>query len=167
MFKVNNKETRTTPLTSVWCLHCYCFEHISHRVLLLTLSRQMPTGKALWCHWNCVANIFTVCKDCYRVARTATIFTCFLLTFFVYILNAVCDFVHDVAVNSEGLFICMREHIILLVKCCMAAAICWYSHDVSVRGKICFTFKPYEKYFSEMLLNPGRVWSIMSLIVDN
>ena len=29
MFKVNNKNTRTTSLTSFWCFQCY-FEHISY-----------------------------------------------------------------------------------------------------------------------------------------
>lgn len=101
-----------------------------------------------------MVNIFTVYKDCYRVARTATIFTCFLITFFVYILNAVCDFVHDVVVNSDGLFICMREHIILLVKMLYGRSNLLILNDVSVRGKIYFTFKPYEKHFSAMLLNP-------------
>ena len=56
------------------------------------------------------------CKDCYREASTATICICFLLTLFVYLLNAVCDFVYDFVVNSEGLFFSMRQDIILLVK---------------------------------------------------
>ena len=41
MFKVNNKDTRTTPGVIV------SFEHISHLVLmflLLILKREMPTG---------------------------------------------------------------------------------------------------------------------------
>ena len=46
MFKVNNKDTRTTP----WCrsvVFIVNFEHILHLVLgflLFTLSRQMPAG---------------------------------------------------------------------------------------------------------------------------
>ena len=27
MFKVNNKDTRTTPLVSFWCLYCYLLTH--------------------------------------------------------------------------------------------------------------------------------------------
>ena len=29
MFKVNNKDTKTTPMASLWCLY-FNFEHISH-----------------------------------------------------------------------------------------------------------------------------------------
>ena len=42
MFKVNNKDTKTTP-----GIFIVSFEHISHRVLvfrLLTLNMQMPAG---------------------------------------------------------------------------------------------------------------------------
>ena len=44
MFKVNNKDTRTTP---VGLVSFFNFEHISHLVLvflLLTLNMQMPAG---------------------------------------------------------------------------------------------------------------------------
>ena len=43
MFKVNNKDTRTTPRSGVFIVN---FEHISQLFLvflLLTLSRLMPT----------------------------------------------------------------------------------------------------------------------------
>ena len=63
MFKVN-KDTRTTPLASFWCLYCVVvlvsllrrsgifivnFEHISHIVLvflLLTLNMRLPAGSS-------------------------------------------------------------------------------------------------------------------------
>ena len=55
MFKVKNKDTRTTPVKSFWCL--YIFKHISHHVLmlvflLLTLSRKISAGFAKIC-WPC------------------------------------------------------------------------------------------------------------------
>ena len=46
MLKVNNKDTRTTPLDSLWCI-IVNFKHIPHLALvplLLTLSRKMPAG---------------------------------------------------------------------------------------------------------------------------
>ena len=52
MFKVNNKDTKT-PERRQWVrfgVFIIDFEHISHLVLeflLLTLSMQLPTGKAL------------------------------------------------------------------------------------------------------------------------
>ena len=47
MFKVNNKDTRTTPKWRRSGVFIVNFQHISHLVLvllLLTLSRQIPTG---------------------------------------------------------------------------------------------------------------------------
>ena len=35
MFKVNNKETRTTPLTSFWCLECYFWAYFTPLLFLL------------------------------------------------------------------------------------------------------------------------------------
>ena len=46
MLKVNNKDTRTMPLDSLWCI-IMNFKHIPHLalvLLLLTLSRKMPAG---------------------------------------------------------------------------------------------------------------------------
>ena len=43
MFKVNNKDTRTTPSASLLCLFTVNFEHISHLVLVfLLLILNMP-----------------------------------------------------------------------------------------------------------------------------
>ena len=49
MFKVNNKNTRTTSMTSFWCF-IVDFEHISQLslvFLLLTLNKQMLAGYLL------------------------------------------------------------------------------------------------------------------------
>ena len=47
MFKVNNSDTRTTPMALFLCLYNVNFENISHLVLvfvLLTLNMQLPAG---------------------------------------------------------------------------------------------------------------------------
>ena len=49
MFKVNNKDTRTTLMASFWCLYCqpWIYFTLVPLCLLLTLSKQMPAGEVL------------------------------------------------------------------------------------------------------------------------
>ena len=44
MFKVYNKDTRTTPRSGVFIVNCENIWHLALVFLLLTLSKQMSTG---------------------------------------------------------------------------------------------------------------------------
>ena len=79
MFKVNNKNTRTTPkapLTSFWCLYCYlwtCFSHCCS-VSIVNFEHVKTDWDVLWC-----LKIFLVpFNPCWRKGMV----TCQFLTIF-------------------------------------------------------------------------------------
>ena len=66
MFKVNNKDTRTTPM-AFFSVLIVNFEHISHLVLVylfLTLNMQLPAG---------MHNIFEINKS--KIFKKSAIFS--------------------------------------------------------------------------------------------
>ena len=73
MFKVNNKDTRTTSMTSFWYLYCsgvftVNVEHISPHFLVFpqkTLNKQMPAVKNV----RMIFPNFVISTGCKGVAR--------------------------------------------------------------------------------------------------
>ena len=76
MFKINNKDTRTTSQMSFWCLYCQLWTYLTPFLvfLLLTLNMQLPAGLILelcstyrpsqqWKHQNNVWIMFKVNND--------------------------------------------------------------------------------------------------------
>ena len=118
MFKVNNKDTRTTPRSGLFIAN---FEHISYLVpvfLLLSLNMQMPTGELkVMYYW---AN--HIIKTDVNSAMTDA--TYFMYLCFRYILFGIGFHLYNILSKIyQQTSTCLKTTIKILEKC--GKNICW------------------------------------------